>query len=121
MVGMAKRYLTELRRQNRRNPTPAERLLWKALRNRQLEGERFAPQKVIGRYIVDFYCHAAQLIVELDGGVHDTEAAIEYDTIRTQWLEAQGLHVVRFRNDHVYNDLNGVLDAIRRLLSDQRN
>jgi very-short-patch-repair endonuclease len=121
MIRMARHYLTELRRQNRKNPTPAERILWNALRNRQLEGARFAPQKVIGRYIVDFYCHAAQLIVELDGSVHDTEEVIEYDAIRTQWFEAQGLTVVRFRNGRVYNDLPGVLEIIRRLLNTPNN
>lgn len=75
------------------------------------------PQKVIGRYIVDFYCHTAKLILELDGNVHDTEEAIEYDTIRTQWLEAQGFRVLRFRNEQVYNDLPGVLETIRRYLN----
>jgi very-short-patch-repair endonuclease len=102
-----------LQRTNRKNQTRAEQVLWDALRNGQLEGTRFLRQKAFGRYIVDFYCASARLVIELDGEVHDTPEAFEYDAIRAHELEARGLLVVRFRNECVYNDLHSVLSTIR--------
>ena len=105
-------YLLELQRQNRKNPAPAEAVLWQALRGSRLEGLRFLRQKAFGRYVVDFYCAEACLVIELDGGVHDTPDARVYDAERSEELETRGLKVVRFRNEEVFGDLPRVLEMI---------
>ncbi len=96
----------------RQNLTPAEARLWRSLRNRQLEGLRFRCQHPVGRFILDFYCPSQKLVIEVDGGVHDEQA--EYDAARTEQLEAYGYRVLRFTNEAVMADLNGVLEEIRR-------
>ena len=106
-------YLLELRRQNRKNPTPAEAVLWQALRGGKLEGLRFLRQKAFGRYIVDFYCAEAGLVIELDGSVHDTPETRAYDAQRTRELEARGLKVLRFRNEEALSGLSRVLEIVR--------
>ena len=90
--------------------TDAERVLWHELRANKLCGWHFRRRQVIGGFIVDFYCHAAGLAVELDGEVHDTQA--EYDTERDQILTAQGLRVPRFKNQDVFENLESVLQTI---------
>jgi len=93
----------------RREPTPAERVLWKALRDKQLHGLKFRRQVPLGPYIVDFYCSAARLVVEVDGVVHADSTT---DLVRDEWLRAQGLYVLRFWNDEVLKDIDGVLIVI---------
>jgi 5-methyltetrahydrofolate--homocysteine methyltransferase len=110
------RYLVELARANRKNPTSAEAVLWEALRNRKLDGVKFVRQKPVKGYIGDFYCRALSLIVELDGGIHDTPANQEHDRIRTEWLEAHLYRVIRFRNEEVLESLESVLQRIRQEL-----
>ena len=78
--------------------TGAEHTLWSYLRRKQIGGLRFRRQQPIGPYIVDFYCPAASLIVELDGGQHTEQARRLYDDARTQWLESEGYHVLRIAN-----------------------
>jgi very-short-patch-repair endonuclease len=97
-------------RELRRKMTNAERMLWQHLRANHLGGWHFRRQQVIGGYIADFYCHAAGLVVELDGGVHDTQAG--YDAERDQVLMEWGLCVLRFKNQEVVEDLERVLQAI---------
>ncbi len=96
----------------RRQETPAEQILWQALRGRQLAGFKFRRQHPLGRYIVDFCCPERQLIVELDGGIHDTR--IIEDTQRTQGLETWGYRLLRFRNEQIQEHLTEVLGEIRR-------
>ncbi len=98
-------------RELRRKPTPAEALLWSRLRRRQL-GVRFRRQHAIDRFIVDFYCAEARLIVEVDGDVHDLQP--ERDEVRQAILEALGYRVLRFRNEEVMHDLERVVEEIRR-------
>ncbi|OGB90346.1 MAG: hypothetical protein A3H39_09345 [candidate division NC10 bacterium RIFCSPLOWO2_02_FULL_66_22] len=105
---------TERPRALRKNPTEAERSLWKHLRLRQLEGEKLRRQQPLGRYVVDFVCLEKRLIVELDGGQHAEQVAS--DAERTAWLESQGFRVVRFWNHHVLNDIEAVKEAIRDAL-----
>ena len=93
----------------RREPTPAERVLWKALRDKQLHGFKFRRQVPLGPYIVDFYCPAARLVVEVDGVVH---ADSQTDPTRDEWLRGQGLCVLRFWNDEVLRNVDGVLTVI---------
>ncbi|MDK1030187.1 MAG: DUF559 domain-containing protein [Anaerolineae bacterium] len=98
----------------RKVPTPAERILWAALRGNKLNGISFRRQHAIGKYIVDFCAIKAKLIIELDGSQHlDQE---EYDTKRTAYLEAQGYQVIRFWNNQVSNDISGVLRTIQRAI-----
>ena len=90
--------------------TRTEAMVWAALRNRQLGGFKFRRQHAVGRYVLDFYCPAAKLAIELDGPIHDSQ--IEQDEFRTKYLEAYGYRVIRFRNDEVINDLSSVLSRI---------
>jgi very-short-patch-repair endonuclease len=103
--------LKYVRRHLRREQTPAERFLWQKLRNRQLYGRKFKRQYSIGRYVVDFYCAEERLAVELDGSVHDRSSRI-YDEERAQFLEAEGIRIVRFENREVFERLETVLEAI---------
>ena len=100
----------ESARRLRKNPTEAEKRLWSVLRKRGLEGARFRRQAPLGRYIVDFLCLDARLVVEVDGGQHAIEAA--RDAERTRWLESQGFRVLRFWNDEVLQNLDGVAEVI---------
>ena len=95
----------------RRNMTPAERRLWSALRRNQLDGFHFRWQQIIDGFIVDFYCHAAGFVVEVDGPVHD--AQVEYDAERSCVLAARELQILRFRNEEIMKNLEGVLNRIR--------
>ncbi len=107
---MPKTDLTDRARQLRLEHTRAERLLWSKLRNRQLGGWKFKRQVPRGRYIVDFLCSEAGLVVELDGGQHSDQ--VDYDERRTEWLEAGGLRVIRFWNLAIREDLTAVCDAV---------
>jgi very-short-patch-repair endonuclease len=98
----------------RRQPTAAEDRLWQALRGEAL-GVRFRRQHPVGRFILDFWCPAAQLVVEVDGDVHDLQP--ERDAARTEALAAFDYHEVRFRNSEVLNDLPSVLQRIRAEIS----
>jgi very-short-patch-repair endonuclease len=94
----------------RREMTPAEAKLWARLRAGRLEGFHFRRQQVIDRFIVDFYCHQAELVVEVDGDVHLEQEA--YDRQRDAYLSARGLRVLRVTNRDVNGNLEGVLTAI---------
>ena len=94
----------------RHEPAPAEQKLWYELRDRRLGGFKFRRQQPAGPFVADFYCADSRLIVELDG---DTHAGREdYDAARTAWLANNGHRVVRFTNDDVHHNLEGVLLAI---------
>ena len=95
----------------RRKSTDAERLLWKCLRAKQLEGLKFRRQQPIGNYIVDFVCFEKQLVIEIDGGQHAIERT--RDSERDTWLNAEGFKVLRFWNTDVLKNMEGVLDIIR--------
>ena len=99
-----------LAQQMRRLPTPAEAKLWTYLRAGRLIGLHFRRQQVIDGFIVDFYCHAAGLVVELDGDVHRQQA--DYDAERTRILEERGLHILRFANRRVETECPAVLREI---------
>ncbi len=97
-------------RELRRPQTPAEARLWKVLRNRQLSGYKFRRQHTIGRFIVDFYCAEASLVVEIDGDSHAEQ--IEYDANRTAWLAEQGYRVLRFTNRDIHRQFAVVTEEI---------
>lgn len=98
----------------RGNQTDAEQRLWYHLRAHRFMGLKFKRQKPIGRYIVDFVCMEHRLIIELDGGQHAEQAA--YDRQRDAWLHGGGYRVLRFWNNDVMQELEGVLERIRGAL-----
>jgi very-short-patch-repair endonuclease len=98
----------------RREMTDAERKLWSALRNRQLDGAKFRRQQPIGPFIADFVCQERRLIVEADGGQHAESAG---DVRRTVFLESKGYRVLRFWNNDILTNLDGVAEIIAAALS----
>jgi very-short-patch-repair endonuclease len=96
----------------RTNSTDAERKLWSKLRDRRLLGFKFVRQQAIGRYIADFACRQADLIIELDGGQHTEDKALAYDEERTRVLAEHGYEVIRFWNNDVADNIDGVLQVI---------
>jgi very-short-patch-repair endonuclease len=109
--------LTPVARRLRRGSTDAERRLWRHLRSRQLEGAKFVRQFPIGPHVADFACRTAHLVIELDGGQHSPDA----DAARTEIIEAFGYRVIRFWNNDVLQNTDGVLEAIRQELLLARN
>ena len=97
-------------RELRQSQTPAEDKLWYRVRDRRLGGYKFRRQHPIGRLIVDFYCAETGLVIEIDGDTHTEQA--EYDTARTEWLEAQGYQVIRFKNQEALRNLEAVVERI---------
>jgi very-short-patch-repair endonuclease len=90
--------------------TDAEHKLWNQIRSRQIMGFKFRRQAPIGKYIVDFICFERKLILELDGGQHAVQQ--KYDDVRTQWLESQGFKVIRFWNNDVMSNIEGMKEVI---------
>jgi very-short-patch-repair endonuclease len=104
----------EFARNLRRQPTRAEEILWERLRGSRFHGAKFKRQVPFDRYVVDFYCHAAKLAVEIDGKQHDWFG--EYDRGRSEVLQRLGVQVLRFSNEEVCGDLDSVLERIRAAL-----
>ena len=98
-------------RELRQQMTPAEAALWERLRRKQLGGLKFRRQHPIGRFIVDFYCPSARLIVEVDGKIHDYQK--RQDAARDAFLTQRGYRVLRFRNEAVLQNIEMVLDEIK--------
>lgn len=103
-----KKYAQKLRK----NMTDAERLLWSKLRDKQLKNFQVYRQRIIGEYIVDFYCPKANLIIEVDGGQHYLDKGIERDKIRDDYMKSQGFKVLRFSDIEVLKNLNEVVEKI---------
>jgi very-short-patch-repair endonuclease len=101
-----------LPRKLRNDQTVAEQTLWRYLRNRGIGGAKFRRQQPMGPYILDFYCHEHSLVVEVDGSQHYEGPQAAHDTVRTAWLEAAGLRVLRFDNRQVLIETDAVLETI---------
>jgi very-short-patch-repair endonuclease len=112
-----RRELKARRRELRGSLTIAEARLWSCVQHGRL-GWKFRRQHSIGPFVVDFYCPSARLAIELDGAAHDSDSAGRYDERRSQYLRSNGIVVVRFLNEDVLKNLEGVLAAIRECLSD---
>jgi very-short-patch-repair endonuclease len=104
-------------RELRTHATAAERLLWRKISNRQLAGARFNRQVPIGPFICDFVCRSLKLVIELDGGQH--ALSTDKDGQRTAYLERQGYHVLRFWNNDVLGNVDGVITVIEMALRDR--
>lgn len=100
----------------RRDLTDAERIIWNALRAHRLNGASFRRQTPVGPYIVDFVCHEAKLIIEIDGGQHFEAQHIERDAARDAFLNAKGYRVLRYNNHDVMTNRTGVLESIAAAL-----
>ncbi|MGM0934344.1 MAG: leucine--tRNA ligase [Bacteroidota bacterium] len=108
--------LLEKAKENRNNPTDAERILWGYLKNKNL-GFKFRQQHLIDDFIVDFVCLSKRLVIEVDGGIHDSQ--MKEDEKRTQLLNEKGFKVIRFRNEEVIGNIVSVLEKIETILSEQ--
>ncbi len=100
----------------RNKQTDAEACLWSKIRRRQLAGLLFYRQKPIGEYIADFYCHEANLVIEVDGAGHRTELGIEQDRVRDRYMNSMGISVLRFTNQEVLQISEHTLEIIREKL-----
>ena len=114
-----RRPLVEKSRRLRRNLTPAESKLWEQLRKRRVGGFRFRRQHGIGPYIVDFYCPAARIAIEVDGGQHSEPEHCVRDSDRDRYLHSLGIRVLRFWNTEVDKETPAVVDTILRALVPQ--
>lgn len=109
---------TDLARDLRKENTDAERILWRELRGKKLDGFKFHRQYLIGKYIVDFVNLKNQLVIEVDGGGHVDQE--DYDRERDQWFNEHGYSVLRFWNNEIFKNTEGVLEVIRNMLSTKR-
>jgi very-short-patch-repair endonuclease len=96
----------------RKNMADAENMLWLKLRRKQFKGHPFYRQKIIGKYIVDFYCPKANLVIELDGGQHYSETGRAKDRTRDDVLREMGIKVLRFSDRDVFENMDGVMEGI---------
>jgi len=101
----------------RRDPTDAERTIWNAFRAHKLSGASFRRQTPIGPYVADFVCHAAKLVIELDGGQHFEQEHIKRDARRDEFLASKGYRVLRFNNHDAMTNRDGVLETIAAALA----
>ena len=113
--------LKERRRELRRNQTDAEKMLWRQVRGKQLQGKKFFRQYGVGPSIIDFYCPVLKLAVELDGGQHNDEEKKKGDNIRSEYLQQQGINVIRFWNHEVLQQLEAVLTKIAEQIEGKSN
>ena len=102
----------EIARKLRQNSTLQEQKIWKLLRNRQFKGLKFKRQFPIGEYIVDFVCEEKKIVIEIDGGQHNIPEEINKDNYRTNFIEAKGYKVIRFWNNEIDDNLEGVYSKL---------
>ena len=100
----------------RNNLTDAEQILWQHIRKEQINGNKFRRQQPIGKYIADFVCQPKKLIIEIDGGQHNESININADQERTIYLNQAGYKVIRFWNNEIFNNINGVLEYLKETL-----
>ena len=94
----------------RRSMTPTEKKLWNRLRQNQLDGYHFRRQQIVAGFIIDFYCNQSRVVVEIDGGIHNTRR--DYDAEREKIILAKGLKIIRITNEEVESDIDAVLERI---------
>ncbi len=111
---MDKKYI--IARNLRKNSTIQEKRLWNIIKNRQINGYKFKRQVPVGEYIVDFMCAEINLVIEIDGGQHNKPDNIEHDNKRTEFLNSKGYKVLRFWNNDIYENIDGVIAEIEKYL-----
>lgn len=104
----------DLARRLRKNLTSQERILWQLFRNHNFYGYEIRRQSPIGKYIVDFVCREKKIIIEIDGGQHNTPDNILADEQRTKYFEAKGYKVIRFWNNEITKNIDGVYQKLKR-------
>ncbi|MEK9629626.1 MAG: endonuclease domain-containing protein [Nitrospinota bacterium] len=109
------------RKSLRKQMPPAEVALWQVLRNKQVQGYVFRRQYSVKNYILDFYCPKAKLAIEVDGDSHFTDTATHADKARQEFIEKLGIKFLRFTNDEVYENIDGVLEEILKKLPPNDN
>jgi very-short-patch-repair endonuclease len=107
-----KKYSQELRK----NMTEAEKLLWSKLRRKQLKDSQFYRQRIIGNYIVDFYCPKSKLIIEVDGGQHYSNIGNKKDRMRDNYLKGLGMQILRVSDRKVFKNLEGIIEKVYEIL-----
>ena len=117
----AKPHIFEKAKMLRTNMTEAEQKLWAKLRGKKVLGLRFRPQHPIDIFIADFYCHVIKLVIEIDGGIHQSKSQKEYDFGREGELENWGLKVIRFTNKEIENEMNRVLEDIKQICLERKS
>ena len=103
-------------KQMRENMTEYESILWEHLKSKQMKGFRFKAQHPIARFIADFYCHKAKLVIEVDGNLHNSSEGQEYDQGRSYEMERFGIRIIRFTNEQVKNNIDLVRQEITKAL-----
>ncbi len=101
----------------RKNQSDAEQRLWYFLRGKRFCGLKFFRQSGVGKYVLDFYCPIKRLAIELDGGQHNQDKVREYDAVRTEFLGNQNIIVLRFWDNEVFSNIEGVMDIIIKALN----
>mgnify|MGYP004455286081 FL=1 len=99
----------------RKNQTEQERKLWNLIKNKQFYNYKFLRQYVIGKYIVDFICREKKIIIEIDGGQHNENSTIDYDKERSIYLNSIGYTVIRFWNNEIDNNIEGVYSKLEQV------
>jgi very-short-patch-repair endonuclease len=115
----AGRGIIERARLLRNSMTPCENILWQHIRKKRLSGIIFRRQHPINQFIVDFYCHEARLVIEIDGEIHNHEENKEHDENRTFELEKMGLKVIRFKNEGIEGRINKVLEILEKVIRER--
>ena len=115
---MPKPSLSNRAKELRHTETEAEQIIWSWLRTKKLNGVKFRRQEPVGKYIVDFVSFEKKLIIEIDGGQHSLEENSINDKTRTEWLQSQGFRVIRFWNNDVSSNLDGVITRIKEALNE---
>lgn len=115
------KFLSEFAKQNRKNSTEAEDALWQQLRNSKLKGSKFRRQHPILGFIPDFVCLEQRLIVEIDGGYHSEQEQMQYDKVRTTWMNENNYRLIRFKNEQVLQQMSWVLEEIGKSLLSESN
>ncbi len=106
------------RKQLRNNPTEAERKLWQYLNGKQVAGVKFRRQYSIDAYIIDIYASSLKLAIEIGGHSHFTSRGIEHDENRTKYIDGFGIRILRFTNDDVYENIEGVISRINEVIQE---
>ncbi len=112
-----KDFLKYRRKALRKNMPKAEWILWDELKNKKLKGYKFRRQFSIDNFVVDFYCPKLKLVIEIDGDNHLNKDVVEYDKFRQEIIESLSIKVIRFTNNEVYENLNKVVEEIKRYLN----